>query len=1121
MLETFAQFYSMWELALITRITVVLAVAWTIYVLLRRANPRWQVGTWRITCVGLIVVPFLSVMLPGWGPRFVPQTNDPNAGVDRSFDEASVETTAELPSFDPFRSLPPLHIEPVSTPINSIDPAFDEATQLPPASNMSIENILLFAYFSVATILLLRILVPMAALQRICQRSSRVDHDIQMLEQSVAHDLGLQRVPRVLTSAQTSVPFVVGVLRPRIVLPMSMMAGLSRQEARFVLAHETAHIAGCDVGWSVVAKLLQILLWPHPLVWRIAAAHRHACETLCDGIAAGTGAEPRFYLQTLARLALQLQEAALPDGAIAMIGRSEIPRRLDRIAQGIRSERLRSVPQLTALLAAATAIWAVATVGGNIARGGLESAESHSIASELPANAEVSQPRGETDGSKSSSAPVWNESKAKATWVGHNDFIHAITFSSDGKLLASGSHDRTAKLWELPTAMMRFSLAHEDEVSAVGFFPDGTKLATGTRRSVRIWDVTSAANVTTLEGTPHWMHSLDISNDNQMLIAGYRGRGGDFVEVWNLSNNKRTAKFSGNQLLDGTATFGPNGDAIVAGPFDGTIRIWDPVTGEPVATMHDGTTDRLMHLSPDGLTVISANLDNGTIHVWSYVTGKIKATIPGRGRLYDATLSPDGRMYATSSGREIHLWDLATGKNVATLRGHSPPIMTLAFSPNGQSLASASVGTLQLWDVKTAIAEPQQLLDISSENILDSRISLNSTDRKLSDIFGDLTTLYGLRIEIDPDLLKRVENDPSADFQCEFNGVTLRSALSILLQPAGLDWEPIDKGIRVATTEQLKTSQVAVRYVFDPEVKNLFGDVDPKTAREEFRKTIVSTIEPWTWVETGGRNTARWDDDGLIVVANRRKVQPNFECLAHYLTRSDMASFTLLENNESASIEARLRELTVCDFTRVPLNEVLNYFGDLHNLNIAINARSLSDAGVRSDTEITCQVNGESLSATLDKILDPLNLDHVVRNGVVVITSRQEAANDFATHIYVLKQLLKPGVQASRVIDHITATVAPESWSGKGGRGTIATSFYTVQPEGQAVVKRFGRVIAIKPPGLHFKLPLGIDRQTFVPTARVLKHEFGFRTTGDAAGIRTDYRKSPAHQEESLMLTGD
>jgi len=84
-----------------------------------------------------------------------------------------------------------------------------------------------------------------------------------------------------------------------------------------------------------------------------------------------------------------------------------------------------------------------------------------------------------------------------------------------------------------------------------------------------------------------------------------------------------------------------------------------------------------------------------------------------------------------------------------------------------------------------------------------------------------------------------------------------------------------------------------------------------------------------------------------------------------------------------------------------------------------------------------------------------------------------------------------------------------------------ATSYYTVQPEGEAVVKRFGKVVAIKQPGLHFKLPFGIDQQIFVPTARVLKSEFGFRTVGQDMRNSTDYRKSDIHREESLMLTGD
>ena len=81
------------------------------------------------------------------------------------------------------------------------------------------------------------------------------------------------------------------------------------------------------------------------------------------------------------------------------------------------------------------------------------------------------------------------------------------------------------------------------------------------------------------------------------------------------------------------------------------------------------------------------------------------------------------------------------------------------------------------------------------------------------------------------------------------------------------------------------------------------------------------------------------------------------------------------------------------------------------------------------------------------------------------------------------------------------------------------TSVYTVQPEEQAVVKRFGEVVSIREPGLHFKLPFGIDRAYNIPTARVLKEEFGFRTVG--VGERTNYRKDAEHRSESLMLTGD
>ena len=83
----------------------------------------------------------------------------------------------------------------------------------------------------------------------------------------------------------------------------------------------------------------------------------------------------------------------------------------------------------------------------------------------------------------------------------------------------------------------------------------------------------------------------------------------------------------------------------------------------------------------------------------------------------------------------------------------------------------------------------------------------------------------------------------------------------------------------------------------------------------------------------------------------------------------------------------------------------------------------------------------------------------------------------------------------------------------------LVTSFYTVEPDEEAVVIRFGKYTTTNPPGLHFKLPFGIDREIKVKTKRVLQEEFGFRSE-NFSSRRTQY--SPRNFDlESLMLTGD
>lgn len=83
------------------------------------------------------------------------------------------------------------------------------------------------------------------------------------------------------------------------------------------------------------------------------------------------------------------------------------------------------------------------------------------------------------------------------------------------------------------------------------------------------------------------------------------------------------------------------------------------------------------------------------------------------------------------------------------------------------------------------------------------------------------------------------------------------------------------------------------------------------------------------------------------------------------------------------------------------------------------------------------------------------------------------------------------------------------------------SSWFTVQPEETGVIQRFGRVVRTVGPGLHFKWPYGVDTVRLVPTARVLKEEFGFRTLASVPGQRTQYTGNQTYKPESLMLTGD
>jgi len=106
-----------------------------------------------------------------------------------------------------------------------------------------------------------------------------------------------------------------------------------------------------------------------------------------------------------------------------------------------------------------------------------------------------------------------------------------------------------------------------------------------------------------------------------------------------------------------------------------------------------------------------------------------------------------------------------------------------------------------------------------------------------------------------------------------------------------------------------------------------------------------------------------------------------------------------------------------------------------------------------------------------------------------------------------LRQILPPGGPSGAIVLVLLAVAIVGAW----------TAYYTVPSDSVAVVQRFGKYLKDVPPGLHFKLPLGIDLATIVPVKRQLKQEFGFSTPG-----ATDPYQSPRDgKRETEMVTGD
>jgi len=293
------------------------------------------------------------------------------------------------------------------------------------------------------------------------------------------------------------------------------------------------------------------------------------------------------------------------------------------------------------------------------------------------------------------------ESRERHRFHGHQKGVSDIHYSPDGKILASGSWDRTIKLWNVETGEELTTLTghgHQDNITSISYSPNGKTLASSSDDgSIKFWNLETGEELTTLNSDQDAVRSLSYSPDGNTLASGdYRGT----IKVWNLETEKFTT-LNGHQDSVRGLSYSPDGKTLASGSDDGTIKLWNLQTEEvSTLTAHQDDINSVSY-SPDGKTLASGSRD-GTIKLWDLETGEELTTLTGhRGRVISISYSPDGKTLASGSSDEtIKVWNLETQEEITTLTSHQDAVITVSYSPDGKTLAAGNWdGIIQLWSL--------------------------------------------------------------------------------------------------------------------------------------------------------------------------------------------------------------------------------------------------------------------------------------------------------------------------------------------------------------------------------------------------------------------------------------
>ena len=341
--------------------------------------------------------------------------------------------------------------------------------------------------------------------------------------------------------------------------------------------------------------------------------------------------------------------------------------------------------------------------------------------------------------------------------------------------------------------------------------------------------------------------------------------------------------------------------------------------------------------------------------------------------------------------------------------------------------------------------------DLKIEKALDSPTELAFVETPLAAVLETLGDTHEIPIRIDQRALEDVGVSSEVAVTKEVKGVSLASALGLMLGDHGLTYVLNNEALLVTTPEEAEMMPLARVYP----IADLLDPADPSGSAEAVVHAITSCIDPVTWRAVGGRG-----DLGVIpparptalVVRQQYSVQRNVDRLLRCLRglremkpagAAQPASVVPPSTPMTLRIAQALDDATELEFVQAPLRDVVGSIAKMHDVPIVFSA-ALGDMGVRLDGPVTCRHKAIPLASALQQVLREFDLTYLVDHEVILIVMPEQAEVHLSTVVYPVARvsLARPGEgvpsEAERLMGTITSLIAHDTWANVGGPGTIA-----------------------------------------------------------------------------------